>query len=82
MTAFAAAFMISRALLSLGFSKSYLLHILQGLCEHDPRDIGGVAYLVKPLPSILTTTHVLGSRMSGCSKALTYSNLLQCQHDT
>lgn len=36
-----------------------------------------MAYLWKPLPSIRTTIHVLGSRMSGCSKSLTYSNLTE-----
>jgi hypothetical protein len=31
--------------------------------------------LWKPRPSIRTTIHVFGRRMSGCSKALTYSYL-------
>ena len=33
------------------------------------------SYFVKPRPSMRTTIHVLGKRLSGCSNALTYSNL-------
>jgi hypothetical protein len=36
--------------------------------------------LVKPLPSMRTTINVLGSRLSGCSNARTYSYLVARQH--
>ena len=82
MTALAAAFMRSRARLSFGFSKPYLLENL----DNQTAQVSGLQYekrvwlmvlphLVKPRPSILTTIHVFGRRLSGCSKCLTYSNL-------
>ncbi len=45
----------------------------------DSKLVDGVlsvdTYLVKPRPSIRTTIHVFGRRLSGCSNCLTYSNL-------
>lgn len=89
MTALAAAFMRSRARLSFGFSKPYLLANL-GEGEHGFLDtqrqgrgqwMNAAAYLVNPLPSILMTIHVFGSSLSGCSNCLTYSNLQYVSHD-
>lgn len=78
MTAFAASFMRSKALRSFGFSNEYLLANLVSTLEPCPSSRlhdDDFAYLVKPRPSILTTTHVFGKRTSGCSNCFTYSHL-------
>jgi hypothetical protein len=72
----AAAFMRSSARRSFGFSKPYLAHILDGISRvHVIATEPSRVYFVKPLPSTLTTIHVLGSRGSDVSKLRTYSNL-------
>lgn len=75
-TAFAASFMRSNALRSFGFSNEYLLaNLISIKLVFKLSVFVAIAYFVKPRPSILTTIHVFGRSVSGCSNCFTYSHL-------